>query len=654
MTEYQNPTIEKAHNAINSVFREILPKYGRAVREGQIDLCHHIFDSLYSRSICLGNAAVGVGKTDAYLIAAVILNEYRLMESEDGSRTPFVIATSSIQLQKAILKEYIPFLSAALHEAGVISSPFTGILRKGKGNYACPLRVQQRIGNLNMAFKNYEKSQSLLRLLQEPDMDTVGKLSGFDRAHVCVPDACPGRCPRVDACRYMDLYREKQKSSALFHVCNHNYYMADALNRHRGYAPMLPDYRAVIIDEAHKFEETAREMCGYQFGKEDVEELMRLLQIRLGVSPKERKTFQELFSMFTGEPETEAACEPDAEQKKVLQACLEALQKAQDYMDQHNDFSMRYLVHKIGTTLKPFHDGNGNYLCSLRFGKDGAPSFSAIPLGIQPQMRALFWEQPEFGVIMTSGTLAVRDSFAYVKHQLGLKRIAKPLDEVIIPSPYDYGRNCLLYFPRQMPSCRDDEGYRNAAIQEIKELIKVTHGHTLILFTAYSDMQRAYGLLKEADLGYPLFALNKRNDSILQAFRDSSNGVLLATNAWEGMDFPGDIVSSLIIYKLPFPMRTPFSDAQRGRYMSQKEYIAAVCLPQMLIKLLQGFGRGIRREDDTCVISILDGRAGIGRGYHRAVREALPDMPATNNIEVVSSFLKDRKDDNYYHSEGEE
>lgn len=113
MTEYQNPTIEKAHNAINCVFREILPKYGRAVREGQIDLCHHIFDSLYSRSICLGNAAVGVGKTDAYLIAAVILNEYRLMESEDGSRTPFVIATSSIQLQKAILKEYIPFLSAA-------------------------------------------------------------------------------------------------------------------------------------------------------------------------------------------------------------------------------------------------------------------------------------------------------------------------------------------------------------------------------------------------------------------------------------------------------------------------------------------------------------------------------------------------------------
>ena len=75
MTEYQNPTIEKAHNAINCVFREILPKYGRAVREGQIDLCHHIFDSLYSRSICLGNAAVGVGKTDAYLIAAVILND---------------------------------------------------------------------------------------------------------------------------------------------------------------------------------------------------------------------------------------------------------------------------------------------------------------------------------------------------------------------------------------------------------------------------------------------------------------------------------------------------------------------------------------------------------------------------------------------------
>ena len=83
-------------------------------------------------------------------------------------------------------------------------------------------------------------------------------------------------------------------------------------------------------------------------------------------------------------------------------------------------------------------------------------------------------------------------------------------------------------------------------------------------------------------------------------------------------------MSSLIIVRLPFPVPDPLSEAEREQYPTLQDYIKTVVIPDMQVKLRQGFGRAIRTETDTCVVSILDHRAAPGERYHKAVLEGNP------------------------------
>ena len=68
----------------------------------------------------------------------------------------------------------------------------------------------------------------------------------------------------------------------------------------------------------------------------------------------------------------------------------------------------------------------------------------------------------------------------------------------------------------------------------------------------------------------------------------------------------------------------------------------------MQIKLRQGFGRAIRTETDTCVVSILDPRAARGGKYHKSVMEALPVCKITDRVVDVENFIRNRKCIEYY------
>jgi len=125
--------------------------------------------------------------------------------------------------------------------------------------------------------------------------------------------------------------------------------------------------------------------------------------------------------------------------------------------------------------------------------------------------------------------------------------------------------------------------------------------------------------------------------------------VLLATGAaWEGFDFPGDCVSLLIIPRLPFAYPDARKERELEKYPSLHAFIREVAVPEMQIKLRQGFGRAIRTESDTCVIAILDERACRGRRYAQAVSEALPEMRRTGSLREVTRFLREKKPESYF------
>lgn len=110
--------IEKVRKVMYAVFHEILPRYEYAVRDGQVELAEKILEAVAARGTLLAEAAVGIGKSLAYLIAAVLIKRSRLnehwntyfpeMSVVEWKRMPVVVSTSSISLQHALINDELP------------------------------------------------------------------------------------------------------------------------------------------------------------------------------------------------------------------------------------------------------------------------------------------------------------------------------------------------------------------------------------------------------------------------------------------------------------------------------------------------------------------------------------------------------------------
>ena len=254
--------------------------------------------------------------------------------------------------------------------------------------------------------------------------------------------------------------------------------------------------------------------------------------------------------------------------------------------------------------------------------------------------------------MLTSGTMAINDDYTRIRKILGLTKASTifRLVEHTEQSPFDYQRNCLIYLPEHMPSPNVDQDLYVAAVaQQITKLIRVTNGHTLVLFTSYRLMSAVSERVVAAEPAYPLITANRDFQLMVGKFKVLPNAILFATGScWEGMDFPGDMVSSLIIVTLPFAVPDQLSQHEQRQYLDFHQYMAGSVIPDMQTKLRQGFGRAIRTESDTCVISILDHRAGIQGKYHQQMLDALPSCHITTDLRHVKAFLHEVKSPQYW------
>ena len=191
--------------------------------------------------------------------------------------------------------------------------------------------------------------------------------------------------------------------------------------------------------------------------------------------------------------------------------------------------------------------------------------------------------------------------------------------------------------------------YFDKLAEEIRTLLIAVHGHALVLFTSYAGMSAVKDRLKQQPLPFPLFTMGRNAPHTMAQFKAAPGSVLFATGAaWEGFDFPGDCVSLLVIPRLPFQYPDALQEKKREAYPDLRTFIRAVAVPEMQIRLKQGFGRAIRLETDTCAIAILDERAAKGSRYFRDVRSALPEMPITSSIYAVERFIRRVKDESYF------
>ena len=633
-------THEKAHEEIDYIFKTLLPQRGMAERPEQIRLCHSILDAMLDGSIALCDAGTGIGKTFAYLTAGILHGKCRAAEGKP--QRPILISTSSIALQSAIQKEYLPLLSSVLLSEGLISAPIEAVIRKGKAHYACDARLERRVRQVEGSHKNPAARQALHTAWHVLDLDQLSGMSSYDRERICVPKRC--NCRRKD-CRYRCFLDACQSGQYTVQICNHNLLLADLIHRSQKKKSILPDSAAIIIDEAHKLPETARQMFGVTLNAQDFAELIRSLHVERYVLaaellseaveplaeklslPVEEGAGFDAYQMFLERPHQVLT---------VICRQLEGLLTRETWR----------LLSAVASTVSLFYLGNPEMIFYAADDDHGGSMLCGTVSELAAQLQATLWRQ-EQPIVLTSGTLAVGKDFSRFRTATGLTG-ERPVMETVCPSPFDYQHNCLLYLPTD-PIPLDAADYYDRLAAQIRQLAAASHGHALVLFTSYLAMSAVKERLQAAALPFPVFTMGRRPARTLAAFRAATGSILLATGAaWEGLDFAGDGVSLLIIPRLPFAYPDAVKEKEREDYPNLREFLRSVVVPEMQIKLRQGFGRAIRTETDTCAVAMLDPRAARGRRYFQSMVEALPEMPVTGSLRAVEQFYRDRKGAGYF------
>ena len=496
---YTREYLNRAHREIDTIFRVLFPEHGMAVREEQIMLCHEMLDNLLGRNIALCDAGVGIGKTYAYLVGCVLMRKYSLLAEgcSPYEQRPVVISTSSIALQKAILTEYIPFLSRILQENGTIQAPIKAVIRKGKEHFVCDERLEQRIVAIEEKNKNALQKEALLSLKEHYDMDEVSNLSGFDRRMVSVPKFCSGDCPKRGSCRYQQYLERSRDNEMFIQICNHNYLLADGYHRLQDYRPLLKDYRALIVDEAHKLPDAAKQMFGKSLCYDDIREIcfylgkeyqgpeirklsgtIRMVLDIIGENHRTRYGIKEEFHM------TEECA-------MYLYEGIQTMNKIIEKLEKKIPKWIRNKLEETRSVLECFFHQDKKYVLHLKQDHDHRIILCASSRRIPQYLDQMLWSRG-MGAILTSGTLKTGQGFSHIRKMTGLQRVRR-VREYVADSPFEYQKNCLLYLPKDLKTCRRGSQEEAEMIAgHIHSLICSTYGHTLVLFTSYHLMGTVY------------------------------------------------------------------------------------------------------------------------------------------------------------------
>ncbi len=660
----------------NGVLARAIPHYED--RQEQRRMAAAVAEALADERIALIEAGTGTGKTLAYLVPALL----------SGKRV--VVATGTRTLQDQITRQDIPLLR------DIMLVPFSAVVLKGVSNYLC-LRKHHALDALRSKL-DADALEALERIGEWAEHTETG-----DRAEVAsiadnaaiwaelttTPDNRLGpRCPFYERCFVTQARRRADKADLI--VVNHHLFFADLALRtaHPG-ARVLPEYDAVIFDEAHQLEDVITEHFGVRVSTYRLAHLVRDAHRAFGsrgdlfgqgrprplpgparrliasLELQAQAFFAALRRYLATALPTDAGkveLEPDLFEDPARQDAWFGFDNALDELARHAEHvgdevgqsgdeegaeELLGLARRIALTrddLAALAEQSAKSFVYWGAIQQRSVSLCGSPIDVTPYVRDHL-AQCASAMVLTSATLTSGKSFAYLRTRLGLS--PELADAVAVESPFDYPRQVMLYVPRDLPEPREDD-FGSAICQRIAELLAITEGRAFVLFTSHRGLQDAARRLAET-LPYPLLIQGQApRAKLIERFRDNPGSVLLGTGTfWEGVDVPGDALSMVIIDKLPFAPPTDPLVAARMRTIefSRGEPFADYQLPQAALALKQGFGRLIRRSDDRGIVAVLDRRI-VSRLYGRTFFETLPEgIPRTSSIEPLRRWWRDGSQD---------
>jgi ATP-dependent DNA helicase DinG len=283
-------------------------------------------------------------------------------------------------------------------------------------------------------------------------------------------------------------------------------------------------------------------------------------------------------------------------------------------------------------------------------GRTRRAAICRAPIDVGPFLASALYASTRT-LVLTSATLAVRNSFGFTLSRLGLDPPGPdtpPVEQRRWTSPFDFPSQVLLGLPRDLPPPGHPD-HDQAAADLIVGALEHASGGAFVLCTSFRQIHSLAGRV-EATLGQRLAILRQGDTGrfqLLEQFREDPDSVLFGTDSfWEGVSVKGDSLRMVIIPRLPFGVPTePITVARHARLRSGGlEPFRADTLPRAVLRLRQGFGRLVRSKSDRGVVLILDRRL-HDRWYGRQFLAALPPAsravgPARVVLERVRRFYE--------------
>ncbi|MBI4178593.1 DEAD/DEAH box helicase [bacterium] len=655
-------------------------KEGMEFRRPQMEMAEAVSDALDRGESMLIEAGTGVGKSMAYLLPAA------LAAARDKIRV--LVSTHTKALQQQLVEKDLPFLQEKLRADGI---QFSFALFMGSENFLCLRRFHQAFRDSASLFDQDAHAAALARVKEFVDAHPAPSQSGLRMDLPEVPeeiwrqilresDNCMStHSPFYKAC-YHHAAQDRMKQADIL-VVNHALFFTNLAAGGR----VLPNYDAVIFDEAHSVEEVAAAHMGISVSNTSIRwQLDQLhhpgsekgLALRFAsVGPQWRRSVMDrvkrLRTLADAFFETvRSALKAGAEEamrirkagfvpdtlSRPLDDLSELLREGRDSLEKPEDKQeLKAYADRIagmGAKIRTFLSQEDRMMVywvevelrSRRARRDRV-TLKASPVDLSKTLRQALFSKDGPPSILTSASLTVQNDFDFIRSRIGATEAAVP--GISLGSPFDFARQALLYIPESLPDPvdRESEAYYAAVLKETRDLISASGGGAFVLCTSHDWVGRLFRDLSDEQARLADFHFFKqegaRSFGMLDEFRRTDRAVLIGTDTfWQGVDVPGDALRLVVVTRLPFARPTHPLEEARVEHLQNQGFdpFNRHTLPTAVLMLRQGVGRLIRREGDRGVIAILDPRIRT-RTYGQVFLKSLPPAKRTTRLSDVRSFF---------------